>query len=140
MREVLAARDAGDRDAGWPSASYLHRLRAGIAAMAAAMGGIDALVFTGGVGENSPEVRSGGGRPRVPRLGIDRAHAADASPATARSAPGARVRSFVVAAREDLQIAAEVRAVLACPAAPDAAPPPTPRSPAIVTGGAAGNR
>ena len=36
---------------------YLHRLRAGIAAMAASMDGIDALVFTGGVGEHSPAVR-----------------------------------------------------------------------------------
>ena len=37
---------------------YTHRLRAGIAAMAAAIGGLDVLVFTGGVGENSPTVRA----------------------------------------------------------------------------------
>ena len=37
---------------------YLHRLRGCIASMAAAMGGLDALVFTGGVGENSPEIRA----------------------------------------------------------------------------------
>ena len=39
-------------------AVYLHRLRAGIAAMASAMDGLDALVFTGGVGENAPSIRS----------------------------------------------------------------------------------
>ena len=37
---------------------YIHRLRAGIAAMAAALGGLDALVFTGGVGEHSAAVRA----------------------------------------------------------------------------------
>src|SRR5437763_1347848 len=37
---------------------YLHRLRAGIAAMAAAMDGLDALVFTAGVGEGSARVRA----------------------------------------------------------------------------------
>ena len=38
-------------------AVYQHRLRAAIASMAASMGGIDALVFTGGVGEHAPRVR-----------------------------------------------------------------------------------
>jgi acetate kinase len=37
---------------------YVHRLRAGIAAMTASLGGLDALVFTGGVGEHSPVVRA----------------------------------------------------------------------------------
>jgi acetate kinase len=36
---------------------YIHRLRAGIGAMAASLGGLDALVFTGGVGENSERIR-----------------------------------------------------------------------------------
>ena len=42
----------------WRSRCYVHRLRAGIAAMTASLGGLDALVFTGGVGEHSPEVRA----------------------------------------------------------------------------------
>jgi acetate kinase len=37
---------------------YIHRLRSGIGAMIAVLGGVDALVFTAGVGENSPEVRA----------------------------------------------------------------------------------
>jgi len=36
----------------------VHRLQAGIGAMIAVLGGIDALVFTAGIGENSPEVRA----------------------------------------------------------------------------------
>ena len=55
MRAVLA-RD--DDDARLAIDVYVHRLRAGIAAMAAALGGLDALVFTGGVGEHAPQIRA----------------------------------------------------------------------------------
>ena len=57
MREVLAAEAAGDEAAALAVGVYLHRLRASIAAMAAALGGLDVLVFTGGVGENAPSIR-----------------------------------------------------------------------------------
>ena len=57
MRGVLAAEEAGDEDAALGMGVYLHRLRAGIASMAAAMEGVDAIVFTGGVGERSAPVR-----------------------------------------------------------------------------------
>ena len=64
MREVLKRGFAGAEDARLAFDVYIHRLRACIASMAAAMGGLDALVFTGGVGENAPEVRSAAvGRP-----------------------------------------------------------------------------
>src|SRR5205823_4795789 len=56
MREVLAAAGAA---ADAAVAVYLHRLRAGIAAMAAALGGLDGLVFTGGVGEHAAPIRAG---------------------------------------------------------------------------------
>src|SRR6185437_4150452 len=55
MREVVSRSDSSARLA---LEVYVHRLRAGVAAMAASLGGLDALVFTGGVGENSAEVRS----------------------------------------------------------------------------------
>ena len=58
MREVLSRAAAGDARAILGRDVYLHRLRASIAAMTAAMDGLDVLVFTGGVGENSPEIRS----------------------------------------------------------------------------------
>jgi acetate kinase len=86
MREVLARDDA---DARLAFDVYVHRLRAGIAAMAASLGGLDALVFTGGVGENAEVIRS-------------------------RACAGwmSGVPVLVVHAREDLQIAGEVRALL----------------------------
>lgn len=51
MCEVVARGESGDPEAHFAFDVYLHRLRARIAAMAAAVGGIEALVFTGGVGE-----------------------------------------------------------------------------------------
>jgi acetate kinase len=118
MREVLARATAGDPKALLGRDVYLHRLRALIASMAAAMDGLDALVFTGGVGENAAEIRAracaGLGFIGV---GIDEDRNA-AGPAGAGdedweiTAPGARVRAFVIAAREDKQIAAEVRSLL----------------------------
>jgi acetate kinase len=119
MREVVAGAAAGGPDARLALDVYIHRLRAGIAAMAAALGGLDVLAFTGGVGENSPTVRSeaaaGLGFLGV-RLdaGRNATGAADGGPADREiGQAGAPVRSFVIAAREDIQIAAQVRAVLA---------------------------
>ena len=126
MREVVAGAAAGEPDARLALDVYTHRLRAGIAAMAAALGGLDLLAFTGGVGENAPEVRSeaaaGLGFLGV-RLAPDRNAAAAPvdGGATASGGPADRevghpdapVRSFVIAAREDIEIAAQVRAVLA---------------------------
>ena len=96
---------------------YLHRLRASIAAMATAMGGLDVLVFTGGVGENSPEIRSRAAA-GLGFLGVAVDGARNTLGKDARgedweiTAPGAKVRTFVIAAREDRQIAAEVRSLL----------------------------
>ncbi|WP_374616816.1 acetate/propionate family kinase, partial [Frankia sp. AgKG'84/4] len=56
MRDVLAAADEGKAPARLALAVYLHRLRALIAAMVAALGGLDALVFTGGIGEATPPI------------------------------------------------------------------------------------
>jgi acetate kinase len=118
MREVLSRAAAGDARAILGRDVYLHRLRASIAAMAAAMDGLDVLVFTGGVGEKSAEIRSraAGG---LAFLGVAVDKSRNALGPAARSddwevsAPAAEVRTFVITAREDLQIAAEVRSVLA---------------------------
>jgi acetate kinase len=93
MREVLSRAAAGDPGAVLGRDVYLHRLRAGIAAMAAALDGIDTLVFTGGVGERSAEIR-------------------------ARTLDGlgflgvAEAQTRVIAAREDLEIARQVHHLL----------------------------
>jgi acetate kinase len=58
MREIVAAMNSGNAKARLAFDIYIHRLRAGIAAMTASLGGLDGLVFTGGVGENSAVVRT----------------------------------------------------------------------------------
>jgi acetate kinase len=114
MREVLAAEKAGSARARLAVAVYVHRLRAGIAAMAAAMAGIDAICFTGGVGEHAPAVRAAA----CAGLGyhgveLDREANESGSGDRVISTAGAATATVVVAAREELEIAAEVRRVLA---------------------------
>ena len=99
---------------------YVHRLRASIAAMAASLGGIDALVFTGGVGERSAPVRAMAAA-GLGFLGVavDPARNADGEADRRDLArPVRRFASLVVAAREDLEIAREVRGVLGEPSSP----------------------
>ncbi len=58
MRQILAAVKKGHERAQLAFDIYIHRLQSGIGAMVAVLGGVDALIFTAGVGENSPEVRA----------------------------------------------------------------------------------
>jgi acetate kinase len=116
MRHVLAAAAAGDERAELAIAVWVHRARGQLAAMAAAVGGIDVLAFSGGIGENAPALR----RRVVEGLGflglaIDGdadAVAVDGAEGDV-SAAGAAARTVVVHAREDLVIARQVRQVVA---------------------------
>ncbi|MBD3883134.1 acetate kinase [Phormidium tenue FACHB-886] len=58
MRRVMEAIEQGNERAQLALDVYIHRLRSGIGAMIATLGGLDALVFTAGVGENAPNVRA----------------------------------------------------------------------------------
>ena len=119
MREVVDRARDGDQPAQLALEVYIHSLCAGIAAMAAALSGVDALVFTGGVGERSTKVRSLVAQ-RMAFLGIDVDRTANQSVDSIEldiSAAGAAVRTLVVPAREDLEVARETRAVLGAPRA-----------------------
>ncbi len=113
MREVLARVDSGDRQARLAFDVYLHRLRGGIAAMAASLEGMDVLVFTGGVGEHSPTVRSNAAD-GLGFLGVslDETRNRQASGDAEIGAGGASVRTLVLASREELEIVRQVRSVL----------------------------
>ena len=113
MRELIAAMDEGDRRCRLAVDVYIHRLTAGIAAMAAAMGGIDALAFTGGVGENSPRIRQAAAEGSA-FLGveIDTALNTEATADTRLSSGQAAAACLLLRAREDLEIAAQVRSVV----------------------------
>lgn len=110
MRALLARTDDAARLA---LAVYIHRLRAGIAAMAAALDGLDTLVFTGGVGQHAAPVRAAAAA-GLGFLGValDEARNAAASSDADISAVGRPVRTLVLTAREDVEIAGQVRTVL----------------------------
>lgn len=119
MREITAAAESGDEPAALALDVYLHRLRHYIGAYTAELGGLDVLVFTAGVGENSAVVRAraveGLG---VLGLEVDAAANASAergprriSPAVS-SNPASRVPVLVIPTDEELQIARETAAVL----------------------------
>src|SRR5204863_9316206 len=57
MRDIVKAIGDGNERAECGFEMFIHRLRSGIGAMAASLGGLDVLVFTAGIGENSVEVR-----------------------------------------------------------------------------------
>ncbi len=110
LRDVL---EADDDDSRLAYDVFVHRLAREAAAMTAATGGLDLLVLTGGIGEHSVPVRRDLAA-RLAHLGVavdeppQRAAAGDAD----ISSDGAAVRTVVVTAREDLQVATEVRALL----------------------------
>jgi acetate kinase len=114
MREILAGACAGEPAPRLALDVYVHRLRAGIAAMAAALGGLDALVFTGGVGEHASEVRAQAAA-GLGFLGVevDGARNDETRADEEIGAKGAAVRTLVLTAREDIEIARQVRQVLA---------------------------
>jgi acetate kinase len=113
MREVLARVATAEHAAELALDAYLHRLQAGIGAMAASLRGLDALVFTGGVGENAAEIRARAAS-GLAFLGVfvderrNRELAGDGDISAGR----APVRTLVIRAREDLEIARQVRVVI----------------------------
>ena len=114
MREVLAASRAGDERARLAIAIYVHRVRQAIGALTATLGGIDALVFTAGVGENSAEVRVATCQ-GLECLGLELDADANARcrPDADIARPSARARILVVATREDLAMLSDVVRVIA---------------------------
>ncbi|MFI5282074.1 MAG: acetate/propionate family kinase [Candidatus Dormibacterales bacterium] len=113
MRELLHRMSAGDATARLAFDVYIHRLRSSIAAMAASMGGLDALVFTGGIGENAPAVRAAAVA-GLAFLGVEIGPTLNASLGTDAdiSAPAAQVPTLVVKSREDVEMAREVRRIV----------------------------
>lgn len=113
MREVLEKRSAGDERAQLAFDVYIHRLRACAASMAAAMDGLDAIVFTGGVGENSAPVRSEAAAGlRFLGVEVDEGLNAGIEGDGDIGAKAAQVRTLVVRAREDVEVARDVRRLL----------------------------
>src|SRR5260370_15453707 len=106
MRELLEKLSAGDEDARLAFDVYVPRLRACIASMAAAMAGMDVLVFTGGVGENASPVRAAAvSGLRCLRVAIDPELNAHVSSHADISAPAAARATLSAQAHEDVEVA-----------------------------------
>lgn len=108
MRDVLSARAQGNERATLTFDIYVHRLQSFIGAMLAALGGADALVFTGGVGEHIAEVRSAACAPfAFAGIHLDEARNASSLVDTDVATPDSAVRVLIVQTQEDWVIARE---------------------------------
>jgi acetate kinase len=87
---------------------FVHRLRSGIGSMIAALNGVDAIVFTGGIGENSAEVREAVSESfAFLGLSIDAAKNAAVQPDQDIATAASKVRILAIRAQEDWAIARE---------------------------------
>jgi len=113
MREIVSAMKEGKARAKLAFDIFVHRLRTEIAAMVATLGGTDALIFTAGIGENSPEVRAAAGA-NFGFMGLELDAAANLAAGIDReiSTRSSKVRVLVLKAEEDWAIAKECWKVL----------------------------
>jgi acetate kinase len=113
LRQVLAAAAAGSRRAALAYDLFVHSLVRNAGAMIGVLGGLDAVVLTGGIGERSARLR-GDFLARLAFAGVRVDAAANEAAAGDReiSPAGAAVRVFTIEAREDLAVLREMRAVL----------------------------
>jgi acetate kinase len=120
MREILASMKQGHSRANLAFDIYVHRLQSGIGAMVAVLGGIDVLVFSAGVGENSAEVR-GAACKQLVFLGLKLDDAANAQHPSDRdiAAPDSAVRVLIIRAQEDWAIARECWHLMRAPDSDD---------------------
>jgi acetate kinase len=113
VRELEAAEDEGDERASLALAVYTQRVAAAVAAMAVSLGGLDAIVFTAGIGEHSARVRARVCE-RLAFLGLklERKRNEGAEPDLDVAAASSAVHVLVIRAREELIVARAVRELL----------------------------
>ena len=120
MRDIIARAEMGDADAALALDVYCYRIRGYVGAYYAALGRVDAIVFTAGVGENAPLIRERS-LEGLDRLGItvdparNRARPVDGGPSGARviSPDVAPVAVLVVPTDEEREIAIEALGLIA---------------------------
>ncbi len=108
MRTLLANEEPGAKLA---VELFIYRIRRELGSLAAALGGLDAIVFTGGIGENSPVIRRRVGRDAA-WLGVEIDQAANAAGRGCISAGTSRVAVWVIPTNEEVMIARHTRRLL----------------------------
>ena len=111
VRAILARMKAGDAAARRALEVYAHRIRRYIGAYLAVLGGADAIVFTAGVGEHSPEVRALACE-NLEGLGIELDTGRNEASETLICTDGSRVKVLVIPTDEELEIARQTERVL----------------------------
>jgi len=111
IRDVLARRASGDAAATLAFDVYCHRIRKYVGAYFAVLGRVDAIVFTAGIGERTPEVRAAS-LDRLTAWGVQVDAARNAADAPVISPEGAGVTVCVVPTDEEAAIAEDVRSVV----------------------------
>ena len=117
MRAILSAATAGDERARLALDVFVHRLAKAVAALVTSLDRLDALVFTGGIGEHSAEVRG----LVLARLGIlglaedPEANARHGQATAGRISPPGQTLALVVPTNEELMIARDTAALVAAP-------------------------
>ena len=112
MREVLAAASRHEPRATLARDMFVYRAATCVGAMAAAAEGLDALVFTGGIGERSAEIR-GAICARLRYLGLEIRDGEEVDDDRDVATSNSAARVLVIAAREDLTVLRQTRQVLA---------------------------
>ena len=113
MREIIAEVKNGDKKATYAFDVFTYRVKKYIGAYAAAMGGIDVLAFTGGIGENSPEVRAASCEGLgFLGIGIDEVRNSSQEKEKRISAEGTRTAVLVVPTNEELVIAMDTMQIV----------------------------
>jgi acetate kinase len=120
MRDLLAS---AAPDAKLAVDIFVYRIACELGSLAAALGGIDGLVFTAGVGENSAPIRARICE-RIAWLGLELDFAANGSGGPRISRAGSRVSAWVIPTNEELMIARHTRNVLALAAGGRVRPQP----------------
>lgn len=111
MREIISAMKDGHKRSKYAFDVFCYRITKYVGAYAAAMGGIDALVFTGGIGENSPDVRSAVCK-SLKFMGMDIDEAKNAAGDEDISPEGSKVKVFRIPTNEELVIALDTEVII----------------------------
>jgi len=113
MRDVMEEAQEGNKQAAAAFNIFCYRIKKYIGAYSAALNGLDAIIFTGGIGENSPEVRekslSG-----LSYLGLQIDESLNTSPEKEKSitTPGSSVSVYVIPTNEELMIALDTMIIV----------------------------
>ena len=114
MREIIQEANSGNGRAGLALTAFCYRLKKYIAAYAGVMGGVDALVFTGGIGENAPVVRSKSCE-KLAFMGLEIDEEVNKQALRIEkdiSKTGTRARIFVIPTNEEMVIAEDTQNIV----------------------------